>query len=195
MEFELSPLPYPKHALEPHMGRETVEVHYERHHRGYLDKLHKEISGKPEAERSLVEIIRSSEGAVFNNAAQVWNHTLFWESMEPRGGGDPSGEAASRIRDSFGSFERFREIFVATGNARFGSGYVWLVLEGERIVCTDGMNADNPLTSGGTPILGCDVWEHAYYLDYRDDRTTYLDAFLSHLVAWDRVSERIERAA
>jgi Fe-Mn family superoxide dismutase len=191
MKFELPPLPYGKDALEPHMGRETLEFHYEKHHRGYLEKLRKEIENKPEAQKSLVEIIRTSEGSVFNNASQVWNHTFFWRSMEPKGGGDPTGEAARRIRDSFGSFERFREAFVSTGKSRFGSGYVWLVLNGDRIRCIETLNADNPLGTGGTPLLTCDVWEHAYYLDHRNDRGRYLDTFLRHLVNWDAVSERL----
>jgi Fe-Mn family superoxide dismutase len=193
MEFQLPPLPYAKNALEPHMGRETLDFHYEKHHRGYLEKLRKEIEGKPEAEKSLVEIIRSSEGTVFNNAAQVWNHTFFWDSMEPKGGGEPTGEAARRIRDSFGSFDRFREAFVATGTSRFGSGFVWLILDGDRIRCTETLNAENPLTTDARPLLGCDVWEHAYYLDHRNDRGRYLDTFLRHLVSWEVVSERIEK--
>jgi Fe-Mn family superoxide dismutase len=193
MQFELTPLPYAKNALEPHMGRETLEFHYEKHHRGYLEKLREKIEGKPEAEKSLVEIIRSSDGAVFNHAAQVWNHTFFWESMEPKGGGEPTGEAARRIRDSFGSLDRFREAFVSTGMSRFGSGYVWLILDGDRVRCTETLNAENPLTTDATPLVGCDVWEHAYYLDHRNDRGRYLDTFLRHLVSWERVCERIEK--
>jgi Fe-Mn family superoxide dismutase len=194
MKFELPPLPYQKNALEPHMGRETLELHYEKHHRGYLEKLRKEIEGKPEAEKSLVEIIRSSEGYVFDNAAQVWNHTFFWESMAAKGGGDPTGEAARRIRDSFGSFDRFGEAFVSTGKSRFGSGYVWLVLDRDRLRCIETLNADTPVRGGGIPLLTCDVWEHAYYLDHRNQRGKYLETFLRHLVDWERVSARLEQA-
>jgi len=194
MEFELSPLPYPKEALEPYMGRETLEYHYEKHHRGYLRKLQKAIGEKPEAEKPLEEIIRTSEGGVFNNAAQVWNHTFFWSSMEPRGGGEPGGEAARAIDDAFGSYRNFRETFLAEGTGRFGSGWVWLVRDGDRVRCTSTLNADNPLTAGQVPLLTCDVWEHAYYLDYRNERARYLEAFLDHLISWEFVERNLREA-
>jgi Fe-Mn family superoxide dismutase len=195
MKFELPALPYKKDALEPHMGRETLEYHYDKHHRGYLKKLTGLLDGKPEAEKSLEDIIRTSDGAVFNNAAQVWNHTFFWNSMEPKGGGQPSGDLASRITNSFGSYEKFREEFTSTGTGRFGSGYVWLVLDGGRIRCTSTLNAENPLVQRTTPLLTCDVWEHAYYLDHRNERGKYLDIFLRHLVNWDFVSEQLKKAS
>jgi Fe-Mn family superoxide dismutase len=193
MKFELPPLPYAREDLEPHMGRETLELHYEKHHRGYLEKLRKAIEGKPEAEKSLEEIIRSSAGPVFDNAAQVWNHTFFWRCMQRRGGGEPGGEVARRIRDAFGSFDSFRESWISTGVSRFGSGYVWLILDRGRLRCVETLNADNPLADGHVPLLTCDVWEHAYYLDHRNARGRYLETFLDHLVNWDFVAERLER--
>jgi Fe-Mn family superoxide dismutase len=195
MEFQLPPLPYEKTALEPHMGRETLEYHYEKHHRGYLQKLRKAIEGKPLAGEPLEEIVRAAEGGVFDNAAQVWNHTFFWESMESGGGGAPGGEAGRLIKQAFGSFDGFRTAFIEAGASRFGSGYAWLVLDDGKPGCLATLNAETPLRSGATPLLTCDVWEHAYYLDHRNDRKRYLATFLDHLVNWDRVSARIERAA
>lgn len=195
MKFELEPLPYKKEALEPHMGRETVEFHYEKHHRGYLDKLRASIEGSKQAEKSLEDIVRTAEGGVFNNAAQVWNHTFFWNCMEPKGGGEPGGDLGQRLRDAFGSFEKFRETFINVGAARFGSGYVWLVADGGRLACVDSVNAENPLVRGQTPLLTCDVWEHAYYLDHRNARGKYLEVFLQHLVNWDFVEAALKKAA
>lgn len=194
MKFELPPLPYSKEDLEPHMGRETLEFHYEKHHRGYLTKLEGLIGDKPEAQKDLEDIIRTSSGGVFNNAAQVWNHTFFWNCMQPKGGGEPGGDVGSRIRDAFGSWEKFCETFTRTGLGRFGSGYVWLVLDGGQIKCVETQNADNPMVKGQTPILSCDLWEHAYYLDHRNDRGKFLDTFLKHLVNWDSVGEQIRKA-
>jgi superoxide dismutase, Fe-Mn family len=194
MKFELPPLPYGKQALEPYMSRETLEYHYEKHHRGYLRKLQGLIEGKPEAEKSLEEIICTADGDVFNNAAQVWNHTFFWNCMQPKGGGEPSGGIARLIRDTYGSFSKFRETFIATGNGRFGSGYVWLVCDASRLWCCNTLNAENPLVHKHTPLLTCDIWEHAYYLDHRNDRGKYLDIFLQHLVNWDFVAAQLQRA-
>ncbi len=193
MKFELTPLPYAKHALEPHMGRETLEYHYEKHHRGYLDTLQKLLAGSSESEKSLEDIIRTTEGKVFNNAAQVWNHTFFWNCMEPKGGGEPGGELLHLIRDTFGSFRDFQESFIAAGTGRFGSGYVWLVFDGTRVRCSNTLNAENPLMQKQTPLLTCDVWEHAYYLDHRNDRRRHLDVFLRHLVNWEFVAEQLAR--
>lgn len=194
MKFELPPLPYSKKALEPHMSRETLEYHYEKHHRGYLTKLKGLIEGKPEAQKPLEEIVRSSDGNVFNNAAQVWNHSFFWNGMQPKGGGEPGGDLARRLRDSFGSLEKFHEEFVTTGKGRFGSGYTWLILDGDRLRCVATLNAENPLVHRQTPLLTCDVWEHAYYLDHRNERGKYLDVFLRHLVNWDFVEEQLKKA-
>lgn len=194
MKFELPPLPYAKEDLEPHMGRETLEFHYEKHHRGYLTKLQGLIGDKPEVQKDLEEIIRTSSGGVFNNAAQVWNHTFFWNCMQAKGGGEPGGDVGNRIRDAFGSWEKFCETFTQTGLGRFGSGYVWLVLDGGQIKCVESLNADNPMVKGQTPILTCDLWEHAYYLDHRNDRGKFLDTFLKHLVNWEYVGEQIEKS-
>jgi Fe-Mn family superoxide dismutase len=196
MKFELPPLPYPKHALEPHMSRETLEYHYEKHHRGYLAKLQKAIEGTPEGEKSLEEIILSSKGSVFNNAAQVWNHTFFWSCMDPKGGGEPGGDIAVRLRDAFGSFDTFREQFVEVGASRFGSGYVWLISDRDhalRVIST--ADAVNPLTKQQVPLLTCDVWEHAYYLDHRNRRAEYLNTFVRRLVNWERIAASLKKAA
>jgi Fe-Mn family superoxide dismutase len=194
MKFDLPALPYAKDALEPYMSKETLEYHYEKHHRGYLKKLQEWIEGKPEAEKSLKDIIRSSEGKVFNNAAQVWNHTFFWNCMQPKGGREPGGDVARLIRDTYGSFPNFKKSFLTAGQGRFGSGYVWLVFDGSHLRCSSTLNAENPLVRRETPVLTCDVWEHAYYLDYRNNRAKYLDIFLEHLVNWDFVEEELKRA-
>jgi len=191
LDFTLPPLPYAKEALEPHMGRETLEFHYEKHHRGYLTKLEAAIKDTPQAGQSLEQIICSSQGGIFNNAAQVWNHTFFWESMEPNGGGKPSGQIEQALSDAFGSIEAFSKTFVDTGAAQFGSGYVWIVAAGGQLRCKSTANAECPLTAGEVPILTCDVWEHAYYLDHRNDRVKFLQTFLSDLVNWDRVEQRL----
>ena len=196
MTFDLPPLPYAKTALEPYMSRETLEYHYEKHHRGYLAKLEEALAGKLEADQSLEDILLSSQGAVFNNAAQVWNHNFFWSCMDPKGGGEPGGEIAAGLRDAFGSFDKFRQEFVGAGVSRFGSGYVWLILDRDhalRIVST--ANADNPLTKQQVPLLTCDLWEHAYYLDHRNRRAEYIDAFLRHLINWDRIATSLREAA
>ena len=196
MKFELPPLPYAKDALEPHLGAETLEFHYEKHHRAYLTKLQKLIGGKPLAERSLVDIIRESDGAVFNNAAQVWNHTFYWSSLSPKGGGTPSGAVKSAIESAFGSFDRFRSQFVEAAVGVFGTGYVWLVQDQDGHLAIRGMeDANTPIKSGAaTPILTCDVWEHAYYLDYRHERPKYVEAFIDHLANWAFVAENLEPA-
>jgi len=178
------------------MGRETVELHYEKHHRSYLANLQKAIAGMPEASKSLEDIILEAEGPVFNNAAQVWNHTFFWSCMEPTGGGEPGGEIGLGLREAFGSFEAFRSQFVSAGVSRFGSGYVWLIRDRDRslrVVST--ANADNPLTLGQIPLLTCDLWEHAYYLDHRNRRAEYLETFLQRLVNWDRIGAFLQEAA
>ena len=196
MKFDLPPLPYAKDALEPHLGAETLEFHYEKHHRAYLTKLQKLLAGKPLADRSLVEIIRESDGAVFNNAAQVWNHTFYWNSMSPKGGGAPAGAVKSAIESAFGSFDRFRSQFVEAAVGVFGTGYVWLVQDRDRRLAIRGMeDANTPLKAGtATPILTCDVWEHAYYLDYRHERPKYVETFIDRLANWAFVAENLEPA-
>ena len=196
MKFELPPLPYAKDALAPHIGAETLEYHYEKHHRAYLQKLEKLLAGKPLAERSLVEIVRESDGAVFDNAAQVWNHTFYWNSMAPKGGGTPGGVVKSAIESAFGSFDRFRKQFVESAVGVFGTGWTWLVQERDgriAIRCTE--DADTPLRDAtATPLLTCDVWEHAYYLDYRHERPRYVETFLDRLANWAFVAENLEPA-
>ena len=196
MKFELPPLPYAKDALEPHLGAETLEFHYEKHHRAYLTKLQKLLADKPLAERPLVDIIRESDGAVFNNAAQVWNHTFYWNSMSPKGGGPPAGAVKSAIESAFGSFDRFRSQFVEAAVGVFGTGYVWLIQDRDGRLAIRGMeDADTPLKDGSaTPILTCDVWEHAYYLDYRHERPKYVETFIDRLANWAFVAENLEPA-
>lgn len=194
MDFEVAPLPYAKNALEPVMKQETLEFHYEKHHKGYMTKLKSLLEGKPEAQKSLIEVIRTSSGAVFNNAAQVWNHTFFWESMRPNGGGAPEGDVADLL-NGLGGWDKFRTDFVAAGVGRFGSGYVWLVLDGGKGKIIDTPNAETPLTTNQVPLLTSDVWEHAYYLDHRNNRAAFLEAFLDKLVNWDFVTKNLSAAA
>jgi superoxide dismutase, Fe-Mn family len=194
MDFEVAPLPYAKDALEPAMGRETLEFHYEKHHKGYMTKLKAAIEGKPDADRSLEEVIKGSSGGVFNNAAQVWNHTFFWNGMKPGGGGDPTGDVADLLQRDLGGVDKFKELWVQNGSGRFGSGYVWLVLDNGKAKVIDTPNAETPLTTSAVPLLTADVWEHAYYLDHRNDRGAFLKVFLDKLVNWDFVAENLKNA-
>jgi Fe-Mn family superoxide dismutase len=194
MDFEVPPLPYAKDALEPVMGRETFEFHYEKHHKGYMTNLKGLIEGKPEAQKSLLELIKTSSGGVFNNAAQVYNHTFFWESMKPAGGGaPPSGDVADLI-NGLGGWDKFRADFVAAGVGRFGSGYAWLVLDNGKGSIISTPNAETPLTTPNTPLLTVDVWEHAYYLDHRNNRKAFLEAFCDKLINWDFVAKNLRAA-
>jgi Fe-Mn family superoxide dismutase len=186
MKFELPPLPYEKAALEPYVSARTLDLHYEKHHRGYLTKLEKVIGGKPEAEKSLVDIIRTSEGKVFNLAAQVWNHTFYWSSMKPGGGGKPSGDLLAAIDRDLGGFADFKQRFAEAASGEFGSGWAWLIAGANqklRVVSTH--DADDPLRTNATPLLTIDVWEHAYYVDYQNERERYIRAFLDHVVDWE----------
>jgi Fe-Mn family superoxide dismutase len=194
MNFEVAPLPYEKTALEPVMKAETLEYHYEKHHKGYMTKLKAAIEGKPEAQKSLVEVIRGSSGGVFNNAAQVWNHTFFWEGMKPSGGGAPSAGDVTDLLAGLGGWDKFRTDFVTAGAGRFGSGYVWLVLDGGKGKIIDTPNAETPLTTNQIPLLTCDVWEHAYYLDHRNNRNAFLESFLDKLVNWEFVAKNLRSA-
>ncbi len=185
MKFELPPLPYDKKALEPHISARTLELHYEKHHRGYLTKLQKAIAGKPEAEKSLVEIIRTSEGQLFNNAAQVWNHTFYWNSMTPKGGGTPSGDLATAIDRDLGGLAEFKKQFAEAAVGEFGSGWAWLVAGPQdklRVINTH--DAENPLVTNCKPLLTIDVWEHAYYVDYQNERDRYIATFMDHVLNW-----------
>jgi Fe-Mn family superoxide dismutase len=195
MKFEIPPLPYPKNALAPFIGAETVDLHYEKHHKGYLDKLEKLVRGKPEADQTLEHLIRTARGEVFNNAAQVWNHNFYWLSMKPGGGGEPAGDLATRIEQSFGSYIEFRAQFAQAAIGEFGSGWAWLVqgLSGRLVVCSSD-DAENPLQRDLVPLVTIDVWEHAYYLDYHNERARYVDKFLDHLLDWDFVATNLTLA-
>jgi Fe-Mn family superoxide dismutase len=194
MAFSLPPLPYDKNALAPHISAETLEYHHGKHHNAYVVKLNELLAGKPEADKSLEEVIMSSEGPVFNNAAQVWNHTFYWSCMKPAGGGKPSGELAQAIDRDFGSYEKFAEQFTQAGITQFGSGWAWLVSDKGKLSVTKTGNADLPMKHGQKAILTMDVWEHAYYIDYRNARPKYIETFLSSLVNWDFVSENLKKA-
>ena len=185
MSFELPPLPYPKDALQPHMSAETFDYHHGKHHAAYVAKLNELTQGKPEANKSLEEIIRSSEGPLFNNAAQVWNHTFFWNCMKPSGGGAPKGDLADAIERDFGGLDKFKEQFTAAAVGRFGSGWAWLVQDKGKLSITSTPNAETPITGSAKPLLTIDVWEHAYYIDYRNARPKFCEVFLGNLVNWD----------
>lgn len=185
MAFELPPLPYPMDALAPHISRETLEYHYGKHHQAYVNKLNTLVPGTEFDGKTLEDIILKADGGIFNNAAQIWNHTFYWNSMDPQGGGDPCDALAAAIDDAFGSVAAFKEKFTNAALTQFGSGWAWLVKNNAGqldIVSTS--NAGNPLRDGLTPLLTCDVWEHAYYIDTRNDRGKYVNNFWS-LVNWD----------
>ena len=191
MAFSLPELPYAKNALEPHISAETLEYHYGKHHKTYVDKLNGLVEGTDNADKSLEEIIRSASGGLFNNAAQVWNHTFYWHCLSPNGGGAPEGKLAELIARDFGSFDDFQTKFNESAVGNFGSGWTWLVQNADgslAIVNTD--DAETPLTSEAKPLLTCDVWEHAYYVDYRNARPKYLEAFWK-LVNWSFVEANL----
>jgi superoxide dismutase, Fe-Mn family len=193
MSLEIAPLPYAKDALEPVLSSKTLEFHYEKHHKGYLTKLNAALQGTPDANKTLEEIVKSSSGAVFNNAAQVWNHTFFWEGLKPGGGGaPPAGDVADLLTRDFGGWDAFKTQFHAAGMGRFGSGWAWLVLEGGKAKIVSTPNAETPLTTSAKPLLTADVWEHAYYLDYQNRRDGFLDAFLDKLINWDFVLKNLK---
>jgi superoxide dismutase, Fe-Mn family len=194
-KFEIPPLPYRKDALAPFISAETIELHYEKHHKGYLKKLNDLVKGKPEADQSLEDLIRTAKGDLFNNAAQVWNHNFYWLSLAPNRGGKPTGEIAKRIDASFGSYANFRREFAAAANGEFGSGWAWLVLGmgGDLLVCNSN-DAENPVQRNLVPLLTLDVWEHAYYVDYRNERARYVESFLDHLLHWEFVATNLTLA-
>ena len=194
MAFTLPALPYEKGALAPHISAETLEYHYGKHHNAYVTNLNKLTDGKPEASKSLEDIIRTAEGGVFNNAAQVYNHTFYWNSMKPNGGGKPSGDLLKAIEADFGSFDKFAEAFSSAAATQFGSGWAWLVKDGGKLKVVKTANADCPVKHGQTPLLTIDVWEHAYYIDFRNARPKYIETFMNHLVNWDFVAENLKKA-
>lgn len=188
MAFELPALPYAKDALAPHISAETIEYHYGKHHQTYVTKLNDAVSGTDLETHSLEDIIKTASGPIFNNAAQIWNHTFYWNGLSPTGGGEPSGDLADAINAKWGSYAAFVEAFTAKALGNFGSGWTWLVKTadgGVDIVNTD--DAECPLTTDSRPLLTCDVWEHAYYVDYRNARPAYVAAFFA-LVNWDFAS-------
>jgi superoxide dismutase, Fe-Mn family len=199
MAFELPPLPYPKNALAPHMSEQTFDFHYGRHHQAYVTNLNNLIKDSPLASQSLEELIKGSykdttKTGVFNNAAQVWNHTFFWNSMKPHGGAGPSGNLASAITRDCGGLDKFKEQFKATAVGQFGSGWAWLVADKGALKIVGTPNAVTPLAEGQTALLTCDVWEHAYYLDYQNRRPDFVQAFLDHLVNWDFAAQNLAKA-
>jgi Fe-Mn family superoxide dismutase len=190
MAFELPPLPYPTDALEPFMSARTFEFHYGKHHAAYVTNLNNLVKDTPLAAHTVEEIILATakdeaKVGVFNNAAQVWNHTFFWHCLKPNGGGAPTGALAAKIDETFGSLEKFKEAFKAAAVGQFGSGWAWLVLDGTELKIVKTANAVTPLVNGQKPLLTVDVWEHAYYLDFQNRRPDFVQTFLDKLVNWD----------
>lgn len=195
MKLELAPLPYAEDALDPYLSARTVHTHHAKHHAGYVDKLWKLIQGTPDDQLSLEELIRTSTGEVFNNAAQVWNHDFYWRSMKPGGGGRPGNALCSRLVESFGSVSSCKNAIAEAAADQFGAGWAWLVQDGRgRLRVESSANAENPLQNGFVPLLAIDVWEHAYYLDYQSERDRYVRGFLDHLLNWEFVAENLENA-
>ncbi|ARU58298.1 MAG: superoxide dismutase [Fe] [Pseudomonadales bacterium] len=191
MAFELPPLPYEKNALEPHISQETLEYHYGKHHNTYVVKLNGLVPGSEFEGKTLEEIIKTSSGPVFNNAAQIWNHTFYWNCLSPNGGGEPTGALLDAINAAFGSFEKFQAEFSDKAANNFGSSWTWLVKKADgSVAIVNTSNAATPLTTEDTPLLTCDLWEHAYYIDYRNSRPDYLKAFWS-LVNWEFVAANL----
>ena len=190
MAFALPPLPYSPDALAPHLSRETLELHHGKHHQTYVDKLNDLVEGKSNDDLEAV-IVNADEDAVFNNAAQHWNHSFYWQCMSPTGGGTPSGELAEALEHDFGSYDAFRKELATAAETHFGSGWAWLVHDGSKLLVTSTHDADNPLKHSQRALLTLDVWEHAYYVDYRNKRPDYVAAFLDHLVSWDFVAQNL----
>ncbi len=192
MAFELPDLPYALNALAPHISQETLEYHHGKHHQAYVNKLNSLVPSTEFEGLSLEEImLKAEQGPIYNNAAQIWNHTFYWHSMSPQGGGQPSGEMASAIESNFGSFDTFKEKFTSAAINRFGSGWAWLVRNKDGSLDVENtLNADNPMNDGQTPLLTCDVWEHAYYIDTRNDRAKYVNNFWA-LVNWDFAAKNL----
>ena len=199
MSFTLPDLPYAHDALAPHMSKETLEFHHDKHHNAYVVNGNKLLEGSGLEGKSLEEVVRESYGkpaltGLFNNAAQHWNHIAFWQMMTPNGGGEPGGALGEKITADFGSYSNFREAFIQAGVTQFGSGWCWLVLDNGKLAVTKTPNGENPLVHSQTPLLGCDVWEHSYYIDFRNARPAYLESFVDHLVNWDEVARRLDQS-
>jgi Fe-Mn family superoxide dismutase len=200
MAYEVPALPYDYAALEPHIDEQTMRIHHDKHHQAYVDKVNAALEGTEHADKPIEDVVANLDAipedkrtAVRNNGGGHFNHTLFWESMSPDGGGSPGGELAAAIDSAFGSFDEFKEKFEAAGVGQFGSGWAWLVLDGGQLAVTSTPNQDNPVSDGKTPLVGNDVWEHAYYLKYQNKRPDYLKAWWN-VVDWSRVAERFAAA-
>ena len=197
MTFELPSLPYANDALAPYMSSETLDFHHGKHHQTYVTNLNNLVKDTDMQDSSLEEIVvksskDSSMAGIFNNAGQHWNHILFWQCMKPNGGGSMPSELESRITSDLGGIDQFKEAFIQAGTTQFGSGWAWLAIDNGKLVVTKSPNASNPLVDGMKPILGCDVWEHSYYIDYRNKRPDYLKAFLDSLVNWEFVAYQLD---
>jgi Fe-Mn family superoxide dismutase len=195
MPFTLPPLPYDKKALAPHLTEENLDLHYGKHHNAYVVNLNKFVDEKKaDGAKSLEQLILSTDGPVFNNAAQIWNHTCYWNSMKPKGGGEPTGALAAAIVRDFGSYAKFKEEFTAAAVSQFGSGWAWLVVEGGKLKVTKTGNADLPMKHQQVALITCDVWEHAYYPTYKNLRPKYVEVFLANLVNWDFAAANLAKA-
>jgi len=192
MAFELPPLPYAMDALAPHISQETLEYHYGKHHQTYVTNLNNLVKDTEDESSSLEGIIKKAEGGLFNNAAQVWNHTFYWSCLSPTGGGAPSGEVGEKINSAFGSYGSFKEDFAKAATTQFGSGWAWLVDNDGTLEIMQTSNADLPLKHSVKALLTIDVWEHAYYIDYRNARPKYIDTFMDSLLNWDFVAANLE---
>lgn len=199
MAYELPNLPYAYDALDPYISAKTLEFHHDKHHAAYVTNYNKMVEEAGMADKSIEEVIKtvyndSSKGGIFNNGAQAWNHTFFWNSMKPGGGGAPTGAVAEKINSDLGGYEQFKEAFKKAAATQFGSGWAWLVLDNGTLKIVNSPNAVNPIALGQTPLLTLDVWEHAYYLDYQNKRPDFIDAFINNLINWDFVNEQMAAA-
>jgi Fe-Mn family superoxide dismutase len=199
MAYELPDLPYAYDALDPYISAKTLEFHHDKHHAAYVTNYNKMVEEAGMGDKSIEEVIKtvyndSSKGGIFNNGAQAWNHTFFWNSMKPGGGGAPTGAVAEKINSDLGGYEQFKEAFKKAAATQFGSGWAWLVLDNGTLKIVNSPNAVNPIALGQTPLLTLDVWEHAYYLDYQNKRPDFIDAFINNLINWDFVNEQMAAA-
>jgi superoxide dismutase, Fe-Mn family len=196
MAYELPPLPFGYSDLEPNISAKTFEFHHDKHHAAYVTNYNNLVKDTPMDSMSLEEVIKATAGdaskaGIFNNAAQAWNHTFYWNCLKPNGGGTPTGDLANKINADFGGFDAFKEQFKQAGATQFGSGWAWLVLDNSTLKVTKTLNADNPLTQGQKPLLTMDVWEHAYYIDYQNRRPDYIGTFIDKLINWDFVAQQL----
>jgi Fe-Mn family superoxide dismutase len=194
--FQLPPLPFDREDLAPYISEKTISIHYGKHHQAYVDNLNRLVTDTALADEPLDKIIQSTVGvpdnaSIFNNAAQVWNHSFFWQSMKKHGGGTPKGRLLEMIEKSFGGFENFKANFVSIAVSQFGSGWAWLVQNNDSLNIIQTANAETPIAHGKTPLLTCDVWEHAYYLDYQNKRKDFVEAFLGHLANWEFAESKL----